>query len=119
VLASRQDGWYGTSSIRREYLSANVYFDRDTLVLDTSKAKNVTFEVRQAGGPAAQGSLLLTTTSEHDLWHKLLLLAATSELALSLNRFHCRSPGPTVCSMPCSKVKPVPASQPTDQPSGR
>lgn len=48
VLVSLQDGWYGTSSIKREYLSANVYFDRDTLVLDTRKAKNVTFEVRHS-----------------------------------------------------------------------
>jgi hypothetical protein len=46
LLLLLQDGWYGTSAIKREYLSATVYFDRDTLVLDTRKAKNVTFTVR-------------------------------------------------------------------------
>jgi len=46
VSMTLQDGWYGTTALKREYLSANVYFDRDTLVLDTSKAKSVTFKVR-------------------------------------------------------------------------
>lgn len=45
VSMTLQDGWYGTTALKREYLSANVYFDRDTLVLDTSKAKHVTFKV--------------------------------------------------------------------------
>jgi hypothetical protein len=45
LLLLLQDGWYGTSAIKREYLAANVYFDRDTLVLDTHKAKQVTFSV--------------------------------------------------------------------------
>ena len=45
LLLLLQDGWYGTSAIKREYLAANVYFDRDTLVLDTNKAKQVTFSV--------------------------------------------------------------------------
>ena len=45
VSMTLQDGWYGTSALKREYLSANLYFDRDIVVLDTSKAKGVSFKV--------------------------------------------------------------------------
>lgn len=45
VSMTLQDGWYGTSAIKREYLAANVYFDRDIVVLDTSKTRGISFKV--------------------------------------------------------------------------
>jgi hypothetical protein len=50
VSMTLNDGWYGTSAIRREYVAANVYFGDDTVVLDPRRG-NVTFKVRTAALP--------------------------------------------------------------------